>query len=194
MKSGIFVGEDGRFTGPAPSKTNDQDVEALLKQWNAVMDADAAAEERCNATRWSQLAEKGPVTPADISREDSREYRLAEHERIETAKKCLAFLERPKTKAVMPQLMTTTEQHGLDHRKFFDLDFWRATIRRMTASNELKKLTEEHWEEFRHGDYPKEGPNLKPWQRKYLGFEAEEKAAREERNRIIAKYRGRGSN
>jgi len=194
MKSGIFVGEDGRFIGPAPSKTNEQDVEALLKQWNAVMDADAAAEERCNATRWGQLAEKGPVTPADISREDSREYRLAEHERIETAKKCLAFLERPKTKALMPQLMTTTEQHGLDHRKFFDLDFWRATIRRMTASNELKKLTEEHWEEFRRGGYPKEGPNLKPWQRKYLGFEAEEKAAREERNRIIAKYRGSESN
>jgi len=194
MKTGIFVGKDARFTGPDSSKTSDQEVEALLKQWNAVMDADAAAEEKCNATRWGQLAEKGPVTPADISREDSREYRLAERGRIETAKKCLAFLERPKTKALMPQLMTKTERQGLDHRKFFDLDFWRATIRRMTASNELKKLTEEHWEEFRHGGYPTEGPNLKPWQRKYLGLEAEEKAAREERHRIIEKYRGGGSN
>jgi len=190
MKSGIFVGEAGRFTSPAPSKANNRDVEALLKQWNAVMDADAAAEEKCNATRWGQLAEKGPVTPADISLQDSREYSLAERGRIETAKKCLAFLERPETKALMPQLITTTEQHGLDHRKFFDLDFWRATIRRMTASNELKKLTEEHWEEFRQDGFPKEGPNLKPWQQKYLGLEAEEKAAREERHRIMEKYRG----
>ena len=188
MKSGIFLGEDGRFTSPDSSKTSDDDVDALFKQWQAVMDADGAAEEKCNATRWGQLAEKGPVTPADISREDSREYRLAELGRIETARKCLAFLERPKTKALMPQLMTTTERHGFDHRKFFDLEFWRATIRRMTASNELKKLTEEHWEEFRHGEFPKEGPNLKAWQRKYLRVEAEEKAAREERQRIIAKY------
>jgi hypothetical protein len=194
MKSGIFVGEDERFTKPDTSKTSDRDVEALFKQWNAVMDADAAAEEKCNATRWGQLAEKGPVTPADISREDSREYRLAERGRIETAKKCLAFLERPKTKALMAQLMTTTERHGFDHRKFFDLDFWRATIRRMTASNELKKLTEEHWEEFRHDGSPKEGPNLKAWQRSYLKVEAEEKAAREERHRIIEKYSGTGSN
>jgi hypothetical protein len=194
MKSGIFVGQDARFAGPRSSKTSDRDVEALLKQWNTVMDADATAEEKCNATRWGQLAEKGLVTPADISREDSREYRLAERGRIETAKKCLAFLERPKTKALMPQLITTIERHGLDQRKSFDLDFWRATIRRMTASNELKKLTEENWEEFRHGGYPKEGPNLKPWQRKYLGLEAEEKAAREERHRIIEKYRDGGSN
>ena len=60
----------------------------------------------------------------------------------------------------------------------------------MTASNELKKLSEEHWEEFRHDGYPKEAPNLKPWQQKYLRVEAEEKAAREERHRIIAKYQG----
>ena len=191
MKSGIFTGEDERFTSsPDSAGASDKDVDALFKQWQAVMDADAAAEEKCNATRWGQLAEKGPVTPADISREDSREYRLAERGRIETAKKCLAFLERPKTKALMPQLMTTTERHGLDHRKFFDLDFWRATIRRMTASNELKKLSEEHWEEFRHDGYPKEAPNLKPWQQKYLRVEVEEKAAREERQRIIAKYQG----
>lgn len=191
MKSGIFTGEDERFTTtPDSSKTSEKEVDALFKQWQAVMDADAAAEEKCDATRWGQLAQKGPVTPADISREDSREYRLAERGRIDTAKKCLAFLERPKTKALMPQLMTTTERHGLDHRKFFDLDFWRATIRRMTASNELKKLTEEHWEEFRHDGYPKEGPNLKPWQQKYLRVEAEEKAAREERHRIIEKYKG----
>jgi hypothetical protein len=194
LKSGIFVGGDAKFTRADSSKTSDQRVEALLKQWNAVMDADTAAEEKCNATRWGQLAQKGPVTPADISREDLREYRLAERGRIETAKRCLAFLERPKTKALMPQLMTMTEAHGLDQRKFFDLDFWRATVRRMTASNELKKLTEEHWEEFRDGGDPKEGPNLKPWQRKYLGLEAEEKAAREERHRIMEKYGDGGSN
>lgn len=194
MKSGIFVGENGRFTSAPDSSKTDKDTDALFKQWQAVMDADAAAEEKCNATRWGQLAEKGPVTPADISREDSREYRLAERGRIETAKKCLAFLERPKTKALMTQLMTTTERHGLDHRKFFDLDFWRSTIRRMTASNELKKLNEEHWEEFHHDGYPKEGPNLKTWQRTYLRVEAEEKAAREERHRIIEKYGGGGSN
>jgi hypothetical protein len=64
----------------------------------------------------------------------------------------------------------------------------------MTASNELKKLTEEHWEEFRHGGYPEEGPNLKPWRRNYLGLEAQEKATREERHRIIEKYQGGGSN
>jgi hypothetical protein len=194
MKSGIFVGENGRFTSPSDSSKSDKEVDALFKQWQAVMDADAAAEEKCGATRWGQLAEKGPVTPADISREDSHEYRLAERGRIETAKKCLAFLERSKTKALMPQLMATTERHGLDHRKFFDLDFWRSTIRRMTASNELKKLNEEHWEEFRHDGYPKEGPNLKAWQRTYLRVEAEEKAAREERHRIIEKYGGGGSN
>jgi hypothetical protein len=188
MKSGIFTGDQERFTYPDSAGTSDKDIDALFKQWNAVMGADAAAEERCNTTRWGKLAEKGPVTPADISREISREYRLAELGRIETAKKCLAFLERPKTKALMPQLMTTTERHGLDHRKFFDLDFWRATIQRMTASNELKKLTEEHWEEFRQDGYPKEGPNLKPWQQKYLRLEAEEKTAREERQRIKAKY------
>jgi hypothetical protein len=136
------------------------------------------------------LAEKGPVSPADISKEDSREYRLAELGRIETAKKCLAFLERPKTKSLMAQLMATTEAHGLDQRKFFDLDFWRATIRRMTASNELKKISEEHWEEYRRDGYPKEGPNLKPWQQKYLRLEADEIAAREERKRIRAKYDG----
>jgi hypothetical protein len=189
MKSGIFTGEDERFTSsPNSAGASDKDVDALFKQWKAVMAADAAAEEKCNATRWGQLAEKGPVTPADLSLADYREYRLAERGRIETAKKCLAFLERPKTKALMPQLMSTTERHGLDHRKFFDLDFWRATIGRMTASNELKKLSEEHWEEFRHDGYPKEGPNLKPWQQKYLRVEAEEKAAREERQRIKAKY------
>jgi hypothetical protein len=188
MKSGIFTSQDERFTSPNSSKTSDKDVETLFKQWTAVMDADAAAEEKCSATRWGQLAEKGPVSPADISKEDSREYRLAERGRIETAKKCLAFLERPKTKALMPQLMTTTERHGLNHRKFFDLDFWRATIRRMTASNELKKLSEEHWDEIHRDGYPTEGPNLKPWQRNYLRLEADEKAAREERQRIRAKY------
>ena len=188
MKSGIFTGADERFTYPNSSKTSDKEVETLFKQWTAVMDADAAAEEKCNATRWGRLAEKGPVSPADISKEDSREYRLAERGRLETAKKCLAFLERPKTKALMAQLMATTEQHGLDHRKFFDLDFWRATIRRMTASNELKKLNEEHWEEIRQDGFPKEGPNLKPWQQNYLRLEADEKAAREERQRIRAKY------
>lgn len=194
MKSGIFTGDEERFTYPDSAGASEKEVEALFKQWNAVMDADAAAEEKCNATRWGKLAEKGPVTPADISREVSREYRLAELGRIATAKKCLAFLERPKTKALMPQLMTTTERHGLDHRKFFDLDFWRATIRRMTASNELKKMSEEHWEEFRRDGYPKEGPNLKPWQQNYLKVEAEEKAAREERHRIIEKYKSGGSN
>jgi hypothetical protein len=194
MKSGIFTGEDERFTYPDSAGASDKEVNALFKQWQAAMDADAAAEEKCNATRWGKLAEKGPVTPADISREDSREYRLAERGRIETAKKCLAFLERPKTKALMPQLMSTTEQHGLDHRKFFDLDFWRATIRRMTASNELKKLSEDHWEEFRRDGFPKEGPDPKPWQRTYLKVEAEEKAAREERHRIIEKYKSGGSN
>jgi hypothetical protein len=194
MKSGIFTGEDERFTYPDSAGASDKEVNALFKQWQAVMDADAAAEEKCNVTRWGKLAEKGPVTPADISREDSREYRLAERGRIETAKKCLAFLERPKTKTLMPQLMTTTERHGLDHRKFFDLDFWRATIRRMTASNELKKLSEDHWEEFRRDGFPKEGPDLKPWQRTYLKVEAEEKAAREERHRIIEKYKSGGSN
>jgi hypothetical protein len=90
----------------------------------------------------------------------------------------------------MPQLMTTSERHGLDQRKFFDLDFWRATIRRMTASNDLKKLSEEHWEEFRRDGYPKEGPDLKPWQQQYLRLEADEKIAREERQRIRAKYEG----
>jgi hypothetical protein len=195
MKSGIFTGEDERFTAsPDSAGASDKEVDALFKQWQTVMAADAAAEEKCDATRWGQLAEKGPVTPADISREDSREYRVAERGRIETAKKCLAFLERPKTKALMTQLMTTTERHGLDHRKFFDLDFWHSTIRRMTASNELKKLSEEHWEEFRRDGYPKEGPNLKAWQRTYLRVEAEEKAAREERHRIIEKYGGGGSN
>jgi hypothetical protein len=188
MKSGIFTEKDERFTSPDSSKQSDKEVEALFKQWTAMMDADAAAEEKCSATRWGQLAEKGPVSPADISKEDSREYRLAERGRIETAKKCLAFLERPKTKALMPQLMITTERHGFDHRKFFDLDFWRATIRRMTASNELKKLSEEHWDEIHHDGYPKEGPNLKPWQQNYLRLEVEEKAAREERQRIRAKY------
>jgi hypothetical protein len=194
MKSGIFTGDEERFTYPDSAGASDRDIDALFKQWKAVMDADAAAEEKCDATRWGQLAEKGPVTPADISREVSREYRLAERGRIETAKKCLAFLERPKTKALLPQLMSTTERHGLDHRKFFDLDFWRATIRRMTASNELKKLNEDHWEEFHRDGHPKEGPNLKPWQQGYLRVEAEEKAAREERHRIIEKYRGGGSN
>ncbi|HEY2139143.1 MAG TPA: hypothetical protein VGH00_03625 [Chthoniobacterales bacterium] len=190
MKSGIFTSENGRFTFPDSNKSSDKQAEALFKQWTAVMDADAAAEEKCNATRWGQLAEKGPVSPADISKEDSREYRLAERGRIETAKKCLAFLERPQTKSLMPQLMTTSERHGLDQRKFFDLDFWRATIRRMTASNDLKKLSEEHWEEFRRDGYPKEGPDLKPWQQQYLRLEADEKIAREERQRIRAKYEG----
>jgi hypothetical protein len=88
----------------------------------------------------------------------------------------------------MPQLMATTERHGLDQRKFFDLDFWRATIRRMTASNELKKISEEHWDEIRNDGYPKEGANLKPWEQNYLRLEGEEKAAREERQRIRAKY------
>ena len=188
MKSGIFTGEDERFTSPKSSKASDKEVETLLKQWTAVMDADAAAEEKCNATRWGRLAQKGPVSPADISKEDSREYRLAERGRIETAKKCLAFLERPKTKALMSQLMATAEQHGVEHGKFFDLDFWRATIRRMTASNELKKLSEDHWDEIRQDGYPKEGPNLKAWQQNYLRLEADEKAAREERQRIRAKY------
>ena len=87
--------------------------------------------------------------------------------------------------------MTTTERHGLDQRKFFDPQFWHATIRRMVASNELKKTTEEHWDEFLHNGSPAEGPNLKDWQRKYLHVEAEEKAAREERHRIIAKYEDR---
>jgi hypothetical protein len=188
MKSGIFTSEEERFTSPKSSKAADKEVDTLLKQWTAVMDADAAAEEKCNATRWGRLAQKGPVSPADISKEDSREYRLAERGRIETAKKCLAFLERPKTKALMPQLIATAEQHGVEHGKFFDLDFWRATIRRMTASNELKKLNEEHWDEIHQDGYPKEGPNLKPWQQNYLRLEVDEKAAREERQRIRAKY------
>jgi hypothetical protein len=188
MKSGIFTSEQERFTSPKPSKASDKEVETLLKQWTAVMDADAAAEEKCNATHWGRLAEKGPVLPADISKEDSREYRLAERGRIETAKKCLAFLERPKTKALMSQLIATAEEHGAEHGKFFDLDFWRATIRRMTASNELKKVNEEHWDEILRDGYPKEGPNLKPWQQNYLRLETDEKAAREERQRIRAKY------
>jgi hypothetical protein len=191
MKSGIFTGEDERFTSsPDSAGASDEKVNALFDQWQAVLDADGVAEEKCNATRWGQLAEKGPVSPADLSLADYREYRLAELGRIASAKKVLAFLERPGTKTLMPQLMTTTERHGFDHLKFFDLQFWRATIRRMVASNELKKLTEEHWEEFQHGAFPKEGPNLKAWQRKYLRVEAEEKAAREERQRIIAKYQG----
>jgi hypothetical protein len=187
MKSGIFTGGDERFTSPDSSKTSDKEVETVFKQWTAVMDADAAAEEKCNATRWGRLAENGPVTPADISKDISREYRLAERGRIETAKKCLAFLERPKTKSVMPQLMATSERHGLDQRKFFDLDFWRATIRRMIASNDLKKLSEDHWDDILHDGYPKDG-DLKPWQQNYLRLEAEEKAAREERQRIREKY------
>jgi hypothetical protein len=187
MKSGIFTGADERFTSPESSKKSDKEVAAIFKQWNAVMDADAAAEEKCNATHWGQLAAKGPVSPADISKEDSRQFRLAERDRIETAKKCLAFLERPKTKSLMVQLMATTEQHGLDHRKFFDLDFWRATILRMIASNDLKKLSEDHWDDILHDGYPKDG-DLKPWQQNYLRLEAEEKAAREERQRIRDKY------
>jgi hypothetical protein len=188
MKSGIFTGADERFTSPDSSKKSDKEVAAIFKQWNAVMDADAAAEEKCNATRWGELAAKGPVSPADISKEDSRQYRLAQRDRIETAKKCLAFLERSKTKSLMTQLMATSEQHGLDQRKFFDLDFWRATIRRMTASNELKKLNEDHWEEIGRDGFPKEGPDLKPWQQNYLRIEGEEKMARDERQRIRAKY------
>lgn len=90
----------------------------------------------------------------------------------------------------MSQLMATTERHGFDQRKFFDLQFWRATNRRMIASNESKRLIEEHWEEFLRNGFPKEGPNLKAWQRKYLRLEAEEKAAREERQRIMARYQG----
>jgi hypothetical protein len=188
MKSGIFTSKEERFTSPKSSKATDKEVETLFKQWTAVMDADAAAEDKCNATSWGQLAAKGPVSPEDISKEDSREFRVAELGRIETAKKCLAFLERPKTKALMSQLMTTTDGHGFDHRKFFDLDFWRATIRRMTAANELKKLNEDHWDEVRRDGYPKEGPDLKPWQQNYLRLEVEEKAAREERQRIREKY------
>jgi hypothetical protein len=191
MKSGIFTGEDERFTSsPDSAGASDKKVDALFDQWQVVIDADAAAEEKCDATRWGQLAEKGPVSPTDLSLADYREYRLAELERIESAKKVLAFLERPGTKGLMPQLLTTTERHGFDHRKFFDLQFWRATVRRMVASNELKKLTEEHWEEFQHGAFPKEGPNLQAWQRKYLRVEAEEIAAREERQRVRAKYQG----
>jgi hypothetical protein len=64
----------------------------------------------------------------------------------------------------------------------------------MVASNDLKKLTEEHWEEFQQGIFPKEGPNLKAWQRKYLRVQADEIAAREERHRIIEKYTGGESN
>ncbi len=188
MKSGIFTEKDERFTYPDSNKKSDKEVATLLKQWTAAMNADAAAEEKCNATRWGQLAQKGPVSPADISKEDSREYRLAERGRIETAKKCLAFLERPKTKALMSQLTAMAEQQGVEHGKFFDLDFWRATIRRMTASNELKKLNEEHWDEILRDGYPKEGPNLKTWQQNYLRLEVDEKAAREERQRIRAKY------
>jgi hypothetical protein len=189
LRSGIFVGEAGRFTsGSGAGKDGKEESGALFDQWQAVIDADAGAEEKCSATRWGQLAEKGDVSPADISREDSREYRLAELGRIETAKKVLAFLERPSTKARMAQLKETTERHGLDQRKFFDPQFWRATIRRMTASNELKKLSEEHWDEVRESGSPKEGPNLKEWQRKYLRLEAEEQAAREERVKVVAKY------
>jgi len=191
MKSGIFTGADERFTsGPDSAGASEKKVDALFKQWQAVIDADGVAEEKCGATRWGQLAEKGPIGPGDLTIGDYREYRVAELGRIETAKKVLAFLERPGTKTLMPQLMTTTERHGFDHRKFFDPQFWRATIRRMVASNELKKLTEEHWEDFQHGILPKEGPNLKAWQQKYLRVETEEKAAREERHRIIAKYQG----
>jgi hypothetical protein len=192
LKSGIFVGENGRYSSRAGrGGTSDQDVDTLFNQWKAVMDADAAAEEKCDATRWGQLAEKGDVNLADLSLEDYREYRVAELGRIKTAKNCLAFLERPGTKNRMPQLMENTERHGLDQRKFFDLEFWRATIRRMTASNQLKKLTEEHWQEIHHEGYPKEGPNLKAWQRNYLRIEAEEKTAREARHRIITKYERR---
>jgi protein-disulfide isomerase len=191
IKSGVFVGRPGVTSTPDGSqRTDDQDIEALFQQWQAVIDADGVAEEKCSATRWGQLAEKGPVSPADLSREDWREYRVAELGRIETAKKCLAFLERPSTKARMSQLMATTERHGFDQRKFFDLQFWRATNRRMIASNESKRLIEEHWEEFLRNGFPKEGPNLKAWQRKYLRLEAEEKAAREERHRIMARYQG----
>jgi hypothetical protein len=158
-----------------PGGTGDQDVDTLFNQWKAVMDADAAAEEKCDATRWGQWVEKGDVNLANLSLEDYREYRVAELGCIKTAKNCLAFLERPGTKNRMPQLMENTERHGLDQRKFFDLEFWRVTIRRMTASNQLKKLTEEHWQEIHHDGYPKEGPNLKAWQRNYLRIEAEEK-------------------
>ena len=97
MKSGIFTGEDERFTSsPDSAGASDKDVDALFEQWQAVMDADGVAEEKCDATRWGQLAEKGPVGPGDLTIEDYREYRVAERGRIETAKKCLAFLERPK--------------------------------------------------------------------------------------------------
>ena len=192
IKSGIFIGGAVRTTSGADSgESSDRDVDSLYNQWQAMLDADGVAEDKCSATRWGQLAEKGPVSPTDLSRKDYREYRLAEQARIATAKKCLAFLERPSTKARIKELMTTTERHGLDQRKFFDPQFWHATIRRMVASNELKKMTEEHWEDFLHGGSPAEGPNLKDWQRKYLHVEAEEKAAREERHRIIAKYEDR---
>jgi hypothetical protein len=72
MKSGIFTGADERFTSPDSSKASDKEVEALFKQWTAVMNADAAAEEKGTATRWGQLAQKGPVSPADISKETAR--------------------------------------------------------------------------------------------------------------------------
>jgi hypothetical protein len=52
MKSGIFLGDNGRITSPDSNKTSDKQVEALFKQWTAAMDAYAAAEEKCSATRW----------------------------------------------------------------------------------------------------------------------------------------------
>ena len=189
IKSGLFIGGKVRTTSSANSReSSDGDVNSLYNQWQAVLDADGVAQDKCSATRWGQLADKGPVSPTDLSREDYREYRLAEQARIATAKKCLAFLERPSTKARIKELMTMTERYGLDQRKFFDPQFWHATIRRMVASNELKKTTEEHWEEFLRNGSPTEGAHLKDWQRRYLRVEAEEEAAREERHRIIAKY------
>jgi hypothetical protein len=176
---------------PAPGSrpAGDPAVAALFKQWQGLINADAVAEEMVFATRWGRLMEKGTYNPRDITREDSREFRLAENGRIESARQCVAFLERPGTVALLPQLIETTETQNFGHRKFLDPQFWRLTIRRMTASNDFKRLTEEHWEELGRGARPVEGqPNLKPWQRQYLQARADEAAARVERAKIAAKY------
>ncbi len=118
-----------------------------------------------------------------------REFGEAERGMMESGKRVLDFLMQPRTQAKMAGLLKAADALGVGDRKVFDPEFWRASQRRMIASNEAKKIQVEHWDELEkiaQKPQPKD-VKLKPWQETYLRLRQEEAAARKERDEIIAR-------
>ena len=142
------------------------EIEKMASRMKALVALLEKAQADLDKTRWQRTAETAPDQLRNLSREDLREYVAKQRALLDSIDRILQYLTESGFEAKFDRLFNLAKSQGLTAgRKRPDTRSWRILRQRRAANDELSKILEEHWEEWRLIESPQPEAELKPWQK-----------------------------